>query len=305
MAANKFGRYVWLVDLIRCHPYITFKEISERWEDCGLGDGKPLPWKTFMNHKDAVQTIFDIVIACDAKHGYGYYIEDVERLEGDAFRSWLIDSYATLNQVQADRQLEKRISFEQIPSGGKFLQTLLQAMRQNCTVEITHQGFGSTHATTFQVEPYHLKVHNRRWYLIGHSVYSDDIRTYALDRIQRVTLTDIPFQLPKDFDIHRYFEGCVGIISSREYDIERVVIKAHGWARKYLSTLPLHESQREIASDEESITLEFRVRPNYEFFQQLLQQTDQIEVLEPQWVQEAMCQIAKNILRYYKKPNND
>ena len=47
MAANKFGRYVWLVDLIKCHPYITFKEISDKWENSGLGDGKPLPWKTF------------------------------------------------------------------------------------------------------------------------------------------------------------------------------------------------------------------------------------------------------------------
>lgn len=115
MAANKFGRYIWLVDLIRCHPYITFNEISERWETCGLGDGKPLPWKTFMNHKKAVQTIFDILISCDASRGYGYYIEDAESLEGDSFRSWLIDSYATLNQLQADRQLEKRISFENIP----------------------------------------------------------------------------------------------------------------------------------------------------------------------------------------------
>ena len=104
MAANKFGRYVWLVDLIRCHPYITFKEISNKWEDCGLGDGKPLPWKTFMNHKEAVQTIFDIIISCDAKRGYGYYIEDADLLEGDSFRSWLIDSYATLNQLQAGRK---------------------------------------------------------------------------------------------------------------------------------------------------------------------------------------------------------
>ena len=104
MAANKFGRYIWLVDLIRCHPYITFKEISEKWEYCGLGDGRPLPWKTFMNHKDAVQTIFDIIISCDAKRGYGYYIEDADLLEGDTFRSWLIDSYATLNQLQADKK---------------------------------------------------------------------------------------------------------------------------------------------------------------------------------------------------------
>ncbi|MFR3188380.1 MAG: hypothetical protein ACLTOV_10840 [Phocaeicola sp.] len=42
MAANEFGRYVWLVDLIRCHPYITFKEISDKWENCGLGDGQTI-----------------------------------------------------------------------------------------------------------------------------------------------------------------------------------------------------------------------------------------------------------------------
>lgn len=304
MAANKFGRYIWLADLIRCHPYITFNEISERWETCGLGDGKPLPWKTFMNHKKAVQTIFDILISCDTSRGYGYYIEDADSLEGDSFRSWLIDSYATLNQLQADRQLEKRISFEKIPSGNKYLQTFLQAMRQNCVVEITHQGFGRSHASTFQVEPYHLKVYNRRWYLIGYSVYSEEIRTYALDRIQHVSLTDVKFQLPKDFSIEQYFEGCVGIISDPEYDIERVVIKAYGWARNYLSTLPLHESQREIASDDESITFEFSVRPNYEFFQLLLQQTDQIEILEPQWAKDAMCQMAENILSYYKKSEN-
>lgn len=59
-----------------------------------------------MNHKDAVQTIFDIIISCDTKRGYGYYIEDADLLEGDAFRSWLIDSYATLNQLQADKKLE-------------------------------------------------------------------------------------------------------------------------------------------------------------------------------------------------------
>lgn len=301
MAANKFGRYVWLIDLIRCHPYITFKEISDRWENCGLGDGKPLPWKTFMNHKDAVETIFDVIIVCDAKRKYGYYIEDAELLEGDAFRSWLIDSYATLNQLQADKKLEKRISFEKIPFGNKYLQIIMQSMRQDNVMEITHQGFGKSHSSTFQVEPYHLKVYNRRWYLIGRSVYSDEIRTYALDRILSATITDIKFKLPKSFDIDKYFEGCVGIIADRDIDIERVVIKAYGWARKYLATLPIHDSQCEIASDDKSTTFEMVVRPTYDFLQMLLQQTDQIEVIEPQWVKDEICRFAGNILSYYKK----
>lgn len=303
MAANIFGRYIWLINLIRCRPYITFKEISRKWEDSELGNGKPLPWKTFMNHKEAIQSIFDVLISCDAKRGYGYYIEDAKQLEGDTFRRWLIDSYATLNQLQADRKLEKRVSFEKIPSGNRFLQLLFQAIHQNLVVEITHHGFGKSHASTFPVAPYHLKVYNRRWYLVGLSVYSNEIRTYALDRIQKAILTKETFELPKSFDIDKYFEGCVGVITDKNTCIEHVVIKAYGWARKYLTTLPLHDSQHEIASDEESTTFELTVRPTYEFFQLILQQTDQIEIIRPLWVQEEMCRIATNILAYYKKNN--
>lgn len=300
MAANKFGRYVWLIDQIRNHPYITYKEISERWENCGLGDGKKLPWKTFMNHKEAVESIFDVIICCDAKKHYGYYIENAELLEGDGLRSWLIDSYATLNQLQADKKLEKRISFEKNPSGTKYLQTLIRAMHQDRIVEITHQGFGKIYSSTFTVEPYHLKVYNRRWYLIGKPVAMEEIRTYALDRIQDVTVTDTKFKMPKSFDVDKYFEGCVGIISNKEIEIQRVVIQVYGWARKYLSTLPIHESQKEIASDDESVTFELYVRPTYDFLQALLQQTDQIKVLEPQSVKDEMCRFAENILSYYK-----
>ena len=71
-----------------------------------------------------------------------------------------------------------------------------------------------------------------------------------------------------------------------------------------MTTLPIHESQREIASDDESITFEMNVRPTYDFFQVLFQQTDQIEVIEPQWVKDEMCQMAESILSYYKKQND-
>lgn len=128
MAANKFGRYVWLIDLIRSHPHITFKEISDRWENSGLGDGEPLPWRTFMHHEDAVESIFDVIIEYD-KRGHGYYIDDEELLKGDGLRSWLIDSYATLNQLQADTQLHGRIFFEKMSSGNTYLQVILQSMR--------------------------------------------------------------------------------------------------------------------------------------------------------------------------------
>jgi len=72
-------------------------------------------------------------------------------------------------------------------------------------------------------------------------------------------------------------------------------------ARKYLSTLPTHSSQTQIASDEESTTYSLRVRPNYEFLQALLQQGDQIEVISPQGVKEEMIRFAEDVLTYYKE----
>lgn len=254
-----------------------------------------------MNHKKAIADVFNIYIECDAKDGYKYYIDHPEDLEGDSFRTWLVDSYATLNQLKADRTLEHRIQFEEIPSGSRFLTRILEAMRFNAVLEITHQGFERVLPSMFEVEPYAVKVHGRRWYLIGYSPFIEQVRIYALDRIKNVKTTDKKFEMPDDFDINAYFEGCVGIIADKEIEIERVVIKVYGYARNYLATLPIHSSQEEIARDDESITYSYMVRPNYEFLQALLMQTDQIEVLEPQWVQDEMKRFAENILAYYKK----
>ena len=91
----------------------------------------------------------------------------------------------------------------------------------------------------------------------------------------------------------------MGIIADKSTDIEEVVIRAYGPARNYLSTLPIHNSQQEIACDEESTTYQYHVRPNFEFLQALLGQADQIEVLKPEGVKEQMKEVARNILGYY------
>ena len=75
MAANLFGRYVWLIDTLRRYKRLTFQEISELWQESGLGYGEELPLKTFHNHKKAIKDIFDVYIECDRKDDYRYYIK--------------------------------------------------------------------------------------------------------------------------------------------------------------------------------------------------------------------------------------
>lgn len=56
MAANLFGRYVWLIDTLRRYKRLTFQEISELWQESGLGYGEELPLRTFHNHQRPSRT---------------------------------------------------------------------------------------------------------------------------------------------------------------------------------------------------------------------------------------------------------
>lgn len=310
MASNLFGRYVWLIDLLRRHKHLAYKEINSKWQQSGLsyGEGDVLPLRTFHNHREAIRDIFDVYIEIDPEvSGYKYHIQEPERLAGDAFRSWLIDSYATLNQLQADRKLEGRIQFEQIPSGSRWLSFFVEAMRENKSVELSHQGFGRDDAHTFVVEPYHLKVVNRRWYVIANNPYFVDynrehgsaipeIRVYGLDRIVGARMIDKCFSVRTDFDIDTFYEGCTGAIPSDD-PIERVVLKAY--APAYLRTLPLHKSQSEMYSCEDYALFAYDVKITYDFLQLIMQQGDQVEVLEPASLRKTMRHFAKTLIAYY------
>ena len=312
MAANLFGRYVWLVDILLRYRRLTYQEISDLWQESGLSYGEPLPLRTFHNHQKAVADIFGVDIKCDAGDGYRYYIAEPERLRGNNLRSWLISSYATLNQIQADSRLEERIIFEDIPSGQTWLTRIAEAMRANRVLRITHQGFGKPYPNTFEIEPYFLKVVKRRWYVVAHNPYysernkakgvkPDDVYlVYALDRISCIEDTDKTFKMKKDFDVDRYFEGCCGVITSDERP-QRIVVKAYGGFADYLRTLPLHESQREIKSDDESTIFEYHLKPTFDFYQIVLAQGDQMEVLEPEEVRDEMRNFARNMLNYYSR----
>ena len=293
MAENLLGKYVWLMDVLLRYKRLTFQEINNLWQRSELGSGDELPLRTFHNHRKAIKDIFDVYIECNRNDGHHYYIDEPERIKNNHLRNWLVSSYATLNQIQADNKLENRILFENIPSGQTWLTTLAEAMRYNKVLNITHQGFGKPEAHTFEIEPYALKVVKRRWYVVARNPYyseknkekkikpGDVYLVYALDRISDIQDTGKTFKMKKDFDIDQFFEGCCGVITSDE-PVQRIVIAAYEGFADYLRTLPLHESQQEIGGDENARLFEYYLKPTLDFYLSVLAHGDQIEVLEPE-----------------------
>lgn len=299
MAKDLFNKYIWLVDTIYRVGKITFEEINERWVRSEMSGGEEIPLRTFHNHRKAIEELFDINIECNKRGGYYYYIENKEDIEKAGVRNWLLNTFAVNNLINESCKLKKRILFEEIPSGRQYLTPIIEAMRDNFTIELTYQSFWRNEPHTFRVEPYCVKVFKQRWYVVGRAPHYDEIRTYALERIQGFQITEKSFAYPKDFDPQSYFHTSFGITVDESCEIERIRIKTLGNKTKYIQALPLHHSQQEVECTAEYSIFEYLLRPTYDFCQELLSHGSDLEVLSPQPFREQIKSIVKNMEQFY------
>jgi len=298
-----FNRYVWLVDTIFRRGKITFEEISNLWSRSALNEtGEDLPLRTFHNHRQAIEQMFDIIIDCDKRDGYTYFIENRDDMEKAGVRTWLLNTFAVNRLINESHKLKPRILFEQIPSGQRYLTPIIEAMRDELTMEMTYQSFWRDEPTTFEIEPYCVKVFKQRWYVVARSLYYDAIRIYSLDRIHHLRITETPFKLPKDFCPETYFDHAFGIIVDEGIQPCVVQLKVFGKQRRYLQTLPLHHSQQESEITDNDSVFSYYLSPTFDFRQELLSHGSNIEVLSPEWFREEMMETVRNMNHLYQNP---
>ena len=204
MAKDLFNRYIWLVDTIYQAHGITFEEINEKWLRNSMSEGLDIPLKTFHNHRKAIEEIFDISIVCDKRGGYKYYIENADDMEKGGIRTWLLNTFAVNNLINESHHLKRRILFEQIPSGQKYLTPLIEAMRDGKTVVLRYKSFWRQDEYSVEVEPFLVKVFRQRWYLLARNPRKDVLRIYALDRIRELRQAENTFTVPKEILSHGY-----------------------------------------------------------------------------------------------------
>lgn len=68
----------------------------------------------------------------------------------------------------------------------------------------------------------------------------------------------------------------------------------------YLRSLWLHGSQKEIERNDEYSIFTVRLRPTFDFRQEILSQGSDIEVMEPKWFRDEVAEISKHMWNKYK-----
>ena len=69
----------------------------------------------------------------------------------------------------------------------------------------------------------------------------------------------------------------------------------------YLRSLTLHQTQQEIERTDEYSIFTVRLRPTFDFRQEILSQGCDMEVLEPKWFRDEMAEISKHMWDNYRK----
>ena len=278
--AGLINRYVWFVTTIYNRGPISLADLQRRFES-HFGRGEELSERQFHRYTDAVEELFDIEIKY-SRSQRGYVLANREGIADMSMRKWLLQTFSVNNILHQSQELKNRILLENVPSGQQHLTTIVDAMRENVALSVTYQSFGKSEPSTFEVEPYCVKLFKQRWYMLGKSDGYDELRIYALDRIEALRPTERKFKLPKRFDASKFFEDYYGVIvSDEEFDVCPVALKVDSWQSKYLRTLPLHHSQVEVERNEEYSIFEYRLCPSFDFQQKLLSMGDSVGVLSP------------------------
>ncbi len=301
MISKTFNRYIWLLNILLQEKQMTFDEISKRWKESNLGDNKPLPLRTFHQHRIAVEELFGVEIKCNLSNGYKYYITNPEVLRNDRTRKWLLNSFNLSNMIIAGHNMKDRILFEDIPRGTEYLQTIIDAMQQSKELELDYQPFYG-HRTTYTLQPYAMKAYHKRWYVLGFIKELNAIRNIALDRLLEMTIKEQSFSFPENFNAAKYYENTVGIFVNEDLSPVKVKLRAYGKQIEYLRSLPLHKSQCETSSKYgEFSVFEYKLCLTPELSSQILAMGENIEVLEPQELREEVKRrLEESILRYTK-----
>ena len=300
MAKNLLNKYVWLVETIYKAKKISFEDINRRWLDNDLSEGKELPKRTFHKWRIQIEEMFGLIIENENCGQYRFFIQNAEDLKNGSMRSWLFNTLTVSNLMMESASIKDKILFEEIPDGQQFLPVILEALKKNTVLEMTYQSFWRDEANTFTVEPYCLKAFKQRWYLLAHSPYLDKMMIYALDRVHELEPTALHFDYPEDFKAEEYFEDCFGIIADQSCKVETVKLKVAAGQANYLRTLTLHQTQKEIERNDEYSIFTVRLRPTFDFRQEILTMGSDIEVLSPKWFRAELAEISEHMWDKYK-----
>jgi len=234
--------------------------------------------------------------------------ESIRPLEGtvlyDSLESLFDKLQASLPKAIFRQMVDRRGSFlSGIPAQKDyrtyrdFIKVIEEGIERRKTLQIRYRPLNQKPGER-RLDPYAVHLHNGTLYLIGHCHMREDIRSFIVDRMQKIKLTEDSFTLPPGFSLAIYLRHSFGMF--RE-DLVRVRARFHKSLTRYLLERRWHLSQKHKKLKDGSLELAFKVAGTKEIKTWILGFGPLAKVLEPASLVKEVREDLRKTLKTYDK----
>jgi len=240
--------------------------------------------------------------------------EDLLRiLEGtvfhDSIRSALRKIRASLGPELSEYLARLGESFRVLPGPHKryaryrdTIQILSEAVLARRSVSMRYRTGRTGRVSTRKLDAYRVWYRSGGLYVIGHDHRSDEIRTFAVDRIQGVTITEEAFEVPASFDFDAYTSASFGVVAEPAVAVRirfdrswAMHVEEHSW----------HPSQKLEHNEDGSVDLLMEVGGTTELRNWVLSFGAGARVLEPESLRaDVASELERALARYRPRPRH-
>ena len=212
-----------------------------------------------------------------------------------------IDTAFNLGLGINDPLTEKFVQFETGVSttGYEWIASIYLTLTNKFKIEISYENIYKNEVKPYAVIPYLLKEHRNRWYMTGWVEQRNDYLTFALDRIQSLSVIEQKQRLKNDFNPDLFLQHATGIMEGdgKPY---KVVLSISEPFNKLVKLEPLHTTQQIIKETTKSIRVDLSVNINPEFCMRLLSMGPNCKILQPVSLKNQIKELLKQTLAQYE-----
>jgi proteasome accessory factor B len=271
---GSLSRYLSIIKKVEKTRYATYEEIeehvlneidriSEKDDEINIGISK----RTFQRVLKEIRVNFDIDIKYN-RLNKGYYL--------------VLDEFNIFTTMRINKDLDPHIQYEQRrPLGADNIFNILYAIKNKVLLKFDYQKFWDTEKDHRNVEPYLIKEFKNRWYLMAKDQKDGVIKSFGLDRITMLEITQIRYTSSETFAIEEKYKYCFGIYSSDEKEPSEIILTMDAKNGKYLKSLPLHHTQKVTLDSEKECRISLKLFVTYDLVMELLSFGGAIKVVSP------------------------
>ena len=235
--------------------------------------------RTFQRDIKEIRNLFGKDIEY-SKSQKGYFISQNE-MENMNFQR-MIEAFDIFNSLNLAQDLAPLIHLEKRrPQGTENLYGILHAIKKKLLIKFSYQKFWEEEISQRTTEPYALKECKNRWYILAKDNKDGNIKSFALDRLTNLGITNRTFDFPKTYNIEESYRYCFGIISPNDEEAQEIILSFDPFQGKYIKTLPLHDTQQVLTDNDDELQIKLKLCVTHDLVMELLSFGDNMKVLQP------------------------